>query len=81
MRLTSSNFTDLAVTLWQGRCQLSDLELHRETLRRIARALGSGYGDESSGETPPALVTPGSSARRTAGRSGGQPTSPVDETR
>ena len=46
-------WSNLAVTLWQGRCQLSDLELHRETLRRIARALGSGYGDEISGGRPP----------------------------
>jgi predicted ArsR family transcriptional regulator len=52
LRLTGSNFTDLAVTLWQEIRQSSDPELRRETLRRIARALASGYADQIQGETP-----------------------------
>lgn len=38
LRLTGSNFTDLAVTLWQEIRQSNDPELRRETLRRIAGA-------------------------------------------
>lgn len=52
LRLTGSNFTDLAVTLWQEIRQSNDPELRRETLRRIARALASGYADQIQGETP-----------------------------
>ena len=52
LRLTGSNFTDLAVTLWQEIRQSSDPDLRRETLRRIARALASGYADQIQGETP-----------------------------
>jgi DeoR family transcriptional regulator, suf operon transcriptional repressor len=52
LRLTGSNFTDLAVTLWQEIKQKDDPELRRETLRRIARALAAGYADQIQGETP-----------------------------
>ena len=52
LRLTGSNFTDLAVTLWQEIRQSNDPELRRETLRRIARALALGYADQIRGETP-----------------------------
>ena len=52
LRLTGSNFTDLAVTLWQEIRQKGDPELRRETLRRIARALASGYAGQIQGETP-----------------------------
>jgi DeoR family transcriptional regulator, suf operon transcriptional repressor len=52
VRLTGSNFTDLAVTLWQEIRQSSDPELRRETLRRIARALALGYAEQIEGETP-----------------------------
>ena len=52
LRLTGSNFTDLAVTLWQDIRQSSDPEVRRETLRRIARALATGYADQIEGETP-----------------------------
>jgi predicted ArsR family transcriptional regulator len=52
LRLTGSNFTDLAVTLWQEIRQSNDPELRRETLRRIARALAAGYADQIQGETP-----------------------------
>jgi DeoR family transcriptional regulator, suf operon transcriptional repressor len=52
LSLTGSNFTDLAVTLWQEIRQSSDPELRRETLRRIARALASGYANQIQGSTP-----------------------------
>ena len=52
LSLTGSNFTDLAVTLWQEIRQSGDTEVHRETLRRIARALASGYANQIQGETP-----------------------------
>jgi predicted ArsR family transcriptional regulator len=52
LRLTGSNFTDLAVTLWQEIRQSNDPELRRETLRRIARALAAGYADQIQGDTP-----------------------------
>lgn len=52
LSLTGSNFTDLAMTLWLDIRQKGDPELHRETLRRIARALASGYASQIRGETP-----------------------------
>jgi DeoR family transcriptional regulator, suf operon transcriptional repressor len=52
LRLTGSNFTDLAVTLWQEIRQQEDPELRRETLRRIARALALGYANQIRGDTP-----------------------------
>ncbi len=52
LRLTDSNFTDLALTLWKEICQSSDPELRRETLRRIARVLASGDADKIQGKTP-----------------------------
>lgn len=51
LRLTDSNFTDVALTLWKEICQSSDLELRRETLRRIARVLASGDADQLQGKT------------------------------
>lgn len=52
LSLTGSNFTDLAMTLWLEIRQKGDPELRRETLRRIARALASGYANQIRGETP-----------------------------
>ena len=49
---TDSNFTDLALTLWKEISESSDPKLRRETLRRIARALVSGYTDQIQGKTP-----------------------------
>jgi DeoR family transcriptional regulator, suf operon transcriptional repressor len=51
LSLTGSNFTDLALTLWQEIRQSSDPDLRRETLRRIARALASGYANQIQGST------------------------------
>jgi predicted ArsR family transcriptional regulator len=52
LQQTGSNFTDLAVTLWQEIRESGDPELRRETLRRIARALAIGYAEKIQGETP-----------------------------
>lgn len=52
LSLTGSNFTDLAMTLWLDIRQKGDPELGRETLRRIARALASGYAGQIHGDTP-----------------------------
>jgi DeoR family transcriptional regulator, suf operon transcriptional repressor len=49
--LTGSNFTDLAVALWQNMRESNDPEVRRETLRRIARALASGYAKQIQGNT------------------------------
>ncbi len=52
LRLTGSNFTDLALALWQEIREKGDPELRRETLRRIARGLAIGYADQIHGNTP-----------------------------
>ncbi|MCE5303829.1 MAG: hypothetical protein LLF97_12085 [Planctomycetaceae bacterium] len=52
LRLTGSNFTDLAMTLWQEIRQKDDSALHRETLKRIARGLAAGYAAHIQGATP-----------------------------
>jgi DeoR family transcriptional regulator, suf operon transcriptional repressor len=52
LRLTGSNFPDLAVTLWREIRDSSDPELRRETLRRIARALAASYSKQIRGDTP-----------------------------
>ena len=52
LRLTGSNFTDLAVALWEEMRQSDDPELRRQTLRRIARALAAGYANQIQGATP-----------------------------
>jgi predicted ArsR family transcriptional regulator len=52
LRQTGSNFTDLAVTLWQEMLKTASLELQRETLRQIARALAAGYANQIHGNTP-----------------------------
>ncbi len=52
MRMTGSNFTDLAMALWKEVRALEDLELRREMLRRIARALARGYANQIQGSSP-----------------------------
>jgi DeoR family transcriptional regulator, suf operon transcriptional repressor len=52
LRLTGSNFTDLAVTLWREACETGDYERQREFRRRIARALAAGYANQIQGDTP-----------------------------
>lgn len=52
LRQTGSNFTDLAITLWQEIRESGDPELRRDTMRRIARALATGYAQQIEGATP-----------------------------
>ncbi|MGW8257997.1 MAG: helix-turn-helix transcriptional regulator, partial [Thermoguttaceae bacterium] len=52
LRMTGSNFTDLAMALWQEVRSLNDPELSRDILRRIAKALARGYADQIHGSTP-----------------------------
>jgi DeoR family transcriptional regulator, suf operon transcriptional repressor len=52
MRMTGSNFTDLAMVLWKEVRSLEDPELRREVLRRLAQALANGYASKIQGDTP-----------------------------
>lgn len=52
LELTGSNFTDLARALWSEISTVGDPHVRREMLRRIARALASGYASEVEGSTP-----------------------------
>jgi DeoR family transcriptional regulator, suf operon transcriptional repressor len=52
LRLTGSNFPDLAMALWKEIRSLENPELRREMLRRIAHALASKYADQVEGVTP-----------------------------
>lgn len=52
LRQTGSNFTDLALALWREFRSISDDRLRSEMLRRIARALASGYAEQIQGDTP-----------------------------
>jgi DeoR family transcriptional regulator, suf operon transcriptional repressor len=52
LRQTGSNFTDLAVTLWREIRKIGDENLGRDVLRRISRALASGYAAQITGNTP-----------------------------
>jgi predicted ArsR family transcriptional regulator len=52
LRQTGSNFTDLALTLWREIRTAGDEDLGRDVLRRISRALASGYAAQIQGTTP-----------------------------
>ncbi len=52
LRQTGSNFTDLALTLWREIRDTGDQNLSRDVLRRISRALASGYAAQIQGGTP-----------------------------
>jgi DeoR family transcriptional regulator, suf operon transcriptional repressor len=52
MRMTGSNFTDLAMALWKEVRSLESVELRREMLRRLAQALANGYANQIEGRTP-----------------------------
>jgi predicted ArsR family transcriptional regulator len=51
MRLTGSNFTDLALALWREFSQIENEDLRRQMLRRIARTLAAGYAEKIQGNT------------------------------
>ena len=52
LRQTGSNFTDLALALWAEIKTAGDETLGRGLLRRISRALASGYASQIKGDTP-----------------------------
>jgi predicted ArsR family transcriptional regulator len=52
LRQTGSNFTDLALALWREIRVVGDESLGRDVLRRISRALASGYAAQIQGNTP-----------------------------
>ncbi len=52
LRQTGSNFTDLALALWREIRSTGDENLSRDVLRRISRALASGYAAQIQGSTP-----------------------------
>jgi predicted ArsR family transcriptional regulator len=52
LRLTGSNFTDLAMTLWTEIRSIDNPEFRREMLRRIAHAMATKYANQVEGNTP-----------------------------
>jgi DeoR family transcriptional regulator, suf operon transcriptional repressor len=52
LRLTGSNFTDLAMALWRELSETSDEPTRKEMLRRVAKALALGYAAQIEGDTP-----------------------------
>lgn len=51
LRLTGSNFTDLALALWKEIRAIQDPELRRRLVSRVAKALARGYADQVRGRT------------------------------
>jgi DeoR family transcriptional regulator, suf operon transcriptional repressor len=51
-RVAGSNYTDLALALWQELNSITDEELRRQLLRRIARSLASNYAEQVQGSSP-----------------------------
>ncbi len=51
VRLTGSNFTDLALVLWREMSSIEDLKIRQEMLPRVAKALASQYAGEVGGDT------------------------------
>jgi predicted ArsR family transcriptional regulator len=51
LRLTGTNFTDLALALWREIGAIPDMEERRVLLERVVRALAGGYAREIRGRT------------------------------
>ncbi len=51
LRLTGSNFTDLALALWREISMIEDFEIRRTLLRRVVRALAGAYAQHVHGKT------------------------------
>jgi len=51
LRLTGSNFTDLALVLWREISSIENLDLRDEIVPRVAQALASQYADQVDGDT------------------------------
>jgi DeoR family transcriptional regulator, suf operon transcriptional repressor len=52
VRVTGSNFADLALVLWQEVRSFGDGDIPRAVLRRISNALAAGYVHQMRGDTP-----------------------------
>jgi predicted ArsR family transcriptional regulator len=52
MRLTGSNFTDLALALWREVRSIPDADVRRSLLRRVVTGLAAAYGPQIEGHTP-----------------------------
>jgi len=52
LRLTGSNFTDLALALWRQIRSIEDVKVREDMVERIARALAEQYADQVQGSTP-----------------------------
>jgi len=52
LRLTGSNFTDLALALWRQIRSIEDVRVREDMIERIARALAEQYADQVQGVTP-----------------------------
>ena len=51
LRLTGSNFTDLALALWSQLKTIQDDEIRSELVGRVVKALAEGYAKEIRGTT------------------------------
>lgn len=51
LRLTGSNFTDLALVLWREVAAIDDYEVRRTVLRKVVKALADAYGRQIDGQT------------------------------
>jgi predicted ArsR family transcriptional regulator len=51
LRLTGSNFADLAVVLWREMASIEDYEVRRNVLRRVVKALVDSYATQIDGKT------------------------------
>jgi len=52
LRLTGSNFTDLALALWRQIRSIEDVKVREDMIERIAKALAEQYADQVQGVTP-----------------------------
>jgi predicted ArsR family transcriptional regulator len=52
LRLTGSNFTDLALALWRQIRSIEDVKIREDMIERIAKALAEQYADQVHGNTP-----------------------------
>jgi predicted ArsR family transcriptional regulator len=51
LRLTGSNWPDLALALWRDVSKIEDFELRRTVLIRVLKAMAANYGHEVQGQT------------------------------
>lgn len=51
VRLTGSNFTDLALALWKGICEIENPTTRERIIRTVARELANRYAQEVAGTT------------------------------